>query len=313
MPHSTTSAATSLDGATATAPASVEKTFTFNGFTYAAQLWGKESDLPVICLHGWLDNSGSFSELVAHLSGVQCLAIDLSGHGFSDHKPGVDDYPIWTDISAIYAIADSMGWQRFGIVGHSRGAMMALLVAGTYPERVSHLVMIDAIMPPLVEQEGVIERLQQSITEIHYRIERKASLFESRSEAIAARCMSRFAPVTMKTAEQLAVRGLSESSGRFFWRADSKLWSLSAIGLSADVLQAFVDHIVDNGVPSQLLLGEHGLVMKAPEAVRQQCEALAHQLSSTVLVFDDGHFLHTETAAPQVAAAIQSFLLPSGD
>ncbi|MGS2717082.1 alpha/beta fold hydrolase [Eionea flava] len=305
MSHSTVSS-----GALVSAGFSaIEKTFTFNGFRYAAQLWGDEGGLPVIALHGWLDNSGSFATLASQLPGVQCLAVDLAGHGLSDHKSGLDDYPIWTDISAIYAIADSMGWQHFGLLGHSRGAMMALLTAGTFPDRISHLVMIDAIMPPLVEQVGVIERIQKSIAEIGHRIERKATIFDSRREAIVARCMSRFAPVSTTTAEQLAVRGLSESAGKYSWRADSKLWSLSAIGLSSETLQAFVDNIVDAHVPSQLLLGDEGLVMKAPQELKEQSEALARQLSATVEVFNDGHFLHAESAATEVAAAIKNFLV----
>lgn len=306
MSHSSVSSGSSVSVASATFPV-IEKTFTFNGFSYAAQLWGHEGGLPVIALHGWLDNSGSFTTLAPQLSGIQCLAIDCAGHGLSDHKPGLDGYPIWTDIPAIYAIADSMGWQRFGLVGHSRGAMMALLAAGTFPERISHLVMIDAIMPPLVEQAGVIERIQKSITEIDRRIERKATVFDSRRDAIDARCMSRFAPVTTETAEQLAVRGLSGSEGKYSWRADSKLWSLSAIGLSNETLQAFVDNIVNANVPSQLLLGDEGLVMKAPQAIREQCEALARQLSADIEVFNDGHFLHAEKSSGKVAAAIQNF------
>jgi pimeloyl-ACP methyl ester carboxylesterase len=193
-------------------------------------------------------------------------------------------------------------------MGHSRGAMIALLTAGTYPKRISHLIMIDAIMPPLTESNAAIERIQGSIKEVKHRIQRQATLFSSRQEAIMARCMSRFAPVTESTAEQLAVRGLSESEGKYYWHTDSKLWSLSAIGLSSDTLQVFVRSIVSAQVPSLLLLGEQGLVKQASADFAEQSEKLAAQLTARVDVFDDGHFLHTEKAASAVRKTIHNFL-----
>jgi len=286
----------------------IEKHFTFNGFTYAAQLWGEDGGLPVIALHGWLDNCGSFACLAPQLEGVQCLALDLSGHGLSDHKIGLDDYSLWSDTAAIYAIADKMGWDQFALIGHSRGAMMSFLSAAAYPKRISHLIMIDAIMPPLVENGGVIERMTRSIEEISHRLERQATHFSSRQEAITARCMSRYAPVTQQTAEQLAQRGLSESNQQFYWHADSKLWSLSAVGLSFDMLQAFVKQISDASVPCLLLLGEEGLVKQSPPEFIAQCEQLAKDISARIDYFDDGHFLHMEKSAEAVAQTIQRFL-----
>ena len=49
--------------------------------------WGSASDLPVLALHGWLDNASSFAPLASHLSGFQLLALDLPGHGHSQHRP----------------------------------------------------------------------------------------------------------------------------------------------------------------------------------------------------------------------------------
>jgi pimeloyl-ACP methyl ester carboxylesterase len=305
LPHSSTKSSASSP---------VEKCFSFNGFNYACQLWGEEDGLPVIALHGWLDNSGSFACLAPQLSGVQCLAVDLAGHGLSDHKAGLDDYPLWSDTAAIYAIADQMGWDTFALIGHSRGAMMSLLISGTYPQRISHLILIDAIMPPLVENEGVLERMTRSIEEVAHRLARKATQFPSRQDAITARCMSRYAPVTAATAEQLARRGLSESAtGQFFWHADSKLWSLSAVGLSADMLQAFVKPLSDAAVPCLLLLGKDGLVTQSPPTFIEQCQQLAIQISAQIDYFDDGHFLHMEKAAEEVAQTIQLFLSASDD
>ena len=131
----------------------IEKTFTLNGFTYAAQYWGDGAGMPIIALHGWLDNSASFSVLAPQLEGVQLLALDLAGHGYSDHRAGLLDYGIWSEVPDIFAIADQMGWQRFALMGHSRGAMLAFLAAGALPERISHLILIDALKRSLIASE----------------------------------------------------------------------------------------------------------------------------------------------------------------
>lgn len=60
-----------------------------NGLSVAFQHWNKsvsknnDFSKRVICLHGWLDNSNSFSYLGPYLAnkGYEVIAIDLIGHG----------------------------------------------------------------------------------------------------------------------------------------------------------------------------------------------------------------------------------------
>jgi pimeloyl-ACP methyl ester carboxylesterase len=261
-----------------------------------------------------VDNSASFSVLAPQLRNVQCLAIDLAGHGWSEHKAGLADYPLWSDISAVYAIADQMGWQRFALIGHSRGAMMSLLAAGVFPERISHLIMIDSMMPPVVASHQAVERFSNSIKEIQRRVKRPLSLYSSYDDAIKARCNSRYAPVTSATAVRLADRGLGEVDGQFHWHADGKLWAPSNVALSYDMVMAFAQKIAQSSLASLLLLGDHGLVKMAEsneavnEVMRSQCEQLIELLSTEVHSFDDGHFLHMEKAASEVANTINTFL-----
>lgn len=53
----------------------------------AAHLFGPEDGLPVIALHGWLDNANSFARLAPRLEGLRIVALDLAGHGHSGHRP----------------------------------------------------------------------------------------------------------------------------------------------------------------------------------------------------------------------------------
>ena len=53
----------------------------------AAHVFGPEDGIPVIALHGWLDNANSFARLAPKLHGLRIVALDLAGHGHSAHRP----------------------------------------------------------------------------------------------------------------------------------------------------------------------------------------------------------------------------------
>ncbi|EFN69658.1 Probable serine hydrolase [Camponotus floridanus] len=60
--------------------------------------WGPKDQQPIVAIHGWQDNSGSFDNLVQLLpSNIAMLSIDLPGHGFSSHLPYGQFYYVFWD------------------------------------------------------------------------------------------------------------------------------------------------------------------------------------------------------------------------
>ena len=57
------------------------------GLHVAGLRTGTRGGLPVLALHGWLDNAASFVPLAAQLPELDWALADLPGHGLSDHLP----------------------------------------------------------------------------------------------------------------------------------------------------------------------------------------------------------------------------------
>jgi pimeloyl-ACP methyl ester carboxylesterase len=107
-------------------------------------------DPPLLWLHGW--QCSSTGELLpaavrAPLRGRRSLLIDFLGHGYSD-KPLDFGYGLEEHARTIVAVIDSLGLAECGLVGHSMGGAIAILVAAARPAVVSLLVLAEANVDP---------------------------------------------------------------------------------------------------------------------------------------------------------------------
>jgi pimeloyl-ACP methyl ester carboxylesterase len=107
-------------------------------------------DPPVVWLHGW--QCSSTGELLpaavqAPLRGRRSLLIDFLGHGYSD-KPLDFRYGLEDHARTIVALIDFLGLSECGLVGHSMGGAVAILVAAARPAVVSLLVMAEGSVGP---------------------------------------------------------------------------------------------------------------------------------------------------------------------
>ena len=105
---------------------------------------GPADGIPVLAIHGWLEHADCWLPLLPHVpSHLRIIAIDLPGHGKSDHRGtgmgyAVSDYP-----RDVYAILELLQLERVHLLGHSMGAMISFLFTGAFPERISSLTLID--------------------------------------------------------------------------------------------------------------------------------------------------------------------------
>lgn len=109
------------------------------------------SGKPVLFIHGGTASAREWRWVLPALSAhARCVAPDRLGCGRSDRARSYDRGAL-TD--GFLALADALGWDRFGVVGQSVGGLWALSVAFAAPERVSRLILVDSAVGPRTEAE----------------------------------------------------------------------------------------------------------------------------------------------------------------
>jgi len=108
----------------------------------AGKKWGEPEDIPVIAIHGWRDNAGTFDTL-APLLKFNFLSIDLPGHGLSSHMP-IGLHAHWPDtIVVLRLIVKHFGFDKVSLLGHSLGSSISYAYAGLYPDQVHKYIGIE--------------------------------------------------------------------------------------------------------------------------------------------------------------------------
>ena len=92
----------------------------YDGLRVAYQEWGAQHASKVLAVHGWLDNSNSFKYLGPYLAdrGYHVVAMDILGHGHSDHLGIGAQYTVQKATSVAREVVDIMGWKKSHFIGH---------------------------------------------------------------------------------------------------------------------------------------------------------------------------------------------------
>jgi len=122
---------------------------------------------PVLLLHGYPQTKYMWRHQIPTLAReFTVVAPDLRGYGDSD-KPeaGADhaEYSKRAMASDMARLMSELGFDRFSLVGHDRGARVSYRLALDHPERVERLAVLD-IMPTLT----VFDTVNQEVASAYY-------------------------------------------------------------------------------------------------------------------------------------------------
>jgi len=268
----------------------------------AGLAWGARGADPVLALHGWLDNASSFTPLAPRLAEMRIVALDMPGHGRSGHRPRGAHYHFVDYVTDVVAAADALGWERFTLVGHSLGGAVGCFLAGAFPQRVSALVMIDAIGPLARRPSLEPAALSRSMEQMHALEHKRSPVYRRLEDAATTRMQA--GDLSYDSASLLVARSTRASAGGLTWRSDPKLRVTSPHYVAEEQILAYLRAI---RAPALLIRASAGHLQMHPHLERR----IGAIPELDVVDMPGGHHLHMETP-DAVAKVVRRFLTSNG-
>ena len=278
-----------------------EREWIVDGLKIAGLHWQGRGRRRILALHGWLDHAGSFAVL-APLLDAEIVVLDLTGHGHSDHRSRDATYSIWDDIPQILGVLDELGWSNVTLLGHSRGAMISLLIAALRPERVEAVVALDALMPAPVAEEKVVEQMRDFLHDTMRAKRNRKSYFSSPDGFVQRRQLRGLAP---EIGRRLMDRAIMADGDGYRVRADPRLHAASVMKLTAGQIDAIFRAIE---APALAIWAGDGLGNKDWARAHRQRFAELNAGYRELTVPGHHHWHLDDFAAPVIAAHINHFL-----
>jgi pimeloyl-ACP methyl ester carboxylesterase len=142
-----------------------------DGRTLAFAVWGDPDGFPILALHGTPGcRLGRWPREEAYAdAGVLFVTHDRAGYGRSDRRRG---RRVADEVDDVRALADELGFDRFGVSGGSGGGPHVLACAALLPDQVIRAVCIVGVAPlgtPGLEQDDWLAGMDpENVKEFHW-------------------------------------------------------------------------------------------------------------------------------------------------
>jgi esterase len=252
--------------------------------------WGGDGP-PVLLLHGGAQTAHTYDLVCLALSDrYRCIALDQRGHGDSEWSP-VLDYSPATHCRDLTALVDSLGWDRFVLVGMSMGGFNSIMFAAHNSSRLAGLVLID-VGPEMQPLDGA--RRATFVPE-----DLDVASIDDLVAIVAKRSRHRD-PRVVRRSVRYMVR--QDPSGRWHWKWDSRARGIGSSRLGDPKRHASLwAHIDRIACPTLVIRGANSVMFSDENA-----HSLATRLKygSWVKVADAGHNVQSNNPAGLVDALV---------
>ncbi len=252
-----------------------------------------EGGRPLLLVHGFTADRGEVAGVMPALAerGWHAVAPDLRGHGRSDHPTDAEAYSFEILAADVVALADSLGWDRFTLAGHSMGGAVAQLIALDAPERLTGLVLASTF-------HGPVPGITMDLVELGRWVVRESGM-AGLAQALAARRAENPASIAAFERLQEARPGYAEESRMRLESTSPDMWMALA--------PRFVDQtdrleqLARLNVPTTVVVGELDSTML------EDCVRLSETIpgADLTVVPDAGHVPQLENPEAWEAALVR--------
>jgi pimeloyl-ACP methyl ester carboxylesterase len=198
--------------------------------------WGNPTAPPLLLIHGNRDHAHNWDWTAARLRDrYHIIAPDLRGHGDSQWSAGSTYAPA----EYVYDIAQLVHQQQLAplrVVAHSLGGNVALRFAGTFPEAVERLVVIEGwggIVPDR-EQPAPPQRMRAWIEAQRALAARQPRRYPTLDDAYR-RMLEANPHLSADQARHLTIHGANQNEdGTYTWKFDNYIHTSQVLDLPAE-------------------------------------------------------------------------------
>lgn len=145
-------------------------TFQADGLKLWYRVAGPQRGVPVIYLHG---GPAEGSQGLAHTAGpllehkLRMIYFDQRGAGHSDRPDDASRYTMELVIQDIERLRRQLGVERLALLGHSYGSILAMEYASRFPEHVTRMLLVGAVVDQRVVTNLECQRLKTESPEAY--------------------------------------------------------------------------------------------------------------------------------------------------
>ncbi|HEX4447594.1 MAG TPA: alpha/beta hydrolase [Polyangiaceae bacterium] len=265
-----------------------------NGLEHHVLEWPAAGAATVLLLHGYMDAAATWDLVAPALAakGLRAIAPDLRGYGDGARVSAGGYYHFVDYVFDLADIVEALvpqGSPLF-LVGHSMGGTVANLYAGTFPERVTRLALLEGSGPADNKHDVSPDRLRRWVEDVRAIRARPLRRMSTREDALR-----RLADNHPRVGEEI-LRGRLDAlaspvpDGGFAWKADPLHTTRSPVPFFAANWKAFARRVT-----CPVLFVGGGPLGWHPEDEEQRVDAFA--VVERTELRDAGHMMHwTEPA-----------------
>jgi pimeloyl-ACP methyl ester carboxylesterase len=187
--------------------------------------WGEPVGVPIVLVHGFLDQAHSWKYFVAELETqvrqpLWIVAPDCRGHGDSGWVGAGGYYHFPDYVLDLEQVIQALDATQCNLIGHSMGGTISFLYTGAFPKRVNKVVLIEGVGPVGMNFSDAPLRMEKWITEVNERGRHHFREYTS-VEAGAGQLRQTNPRIGEDRARELASAGMKQNKqGKWVWKFD---------------------------------------------------------------------------------------------
>lgn len=209
--------------------------------------WGEPGRRGLVFVHGGAAHAHWWTHVAATFSRqYRVVAVDLSGHGDSDHR---DQYSLEQWSAEVMAVAADAGIEGTPVVvGHSMGGFVTIATAALHPDDVAGVIIMDSPVAEPDHEVGAAQAKQAfGVTKVYPTMDAALARFRTVPP------QDNDLPYVM---HHVARRSLHEVEGGWSWKFDHNLFS----AFTAPIRAVALPYLPQVSCRFALLRSEYGLV-----------------------------------------------------